>query len=1369
MHSAVMSRAQERLWFLDRLSSGGSSYNIAVAERLTGPLNVAALERAFTDLATRHEALRTVFPEAEGVPSAVVRPAAPVPVELLDATEADLPALLSERSNRPFDLATGPLARVSLLRVGEREHVLVFVLHHIIGDAWSLERIMFPELSALYAAHASGGPAPELPVAPPYSDYARRQREQDHGAHLDFWTADLGGVPALDLPADHSRPAAPTGGGDLVIHRMPIELWTRVTALARAERCTPFMVLLAAFQTLLARYSGQEDFCVGIPVAGREDVDFEQVFGPFVNTLALRADLAGDPTVRDLVKRVRRRVLKSFAHREVPFDEVVAALRRHGEDGTLIQAMLNLDNPDEGLTDGTGSLTLAGLERTPVISGLAPAKFDLAVDVVVYDSHLQFMLTYSSELFEPATVERMAAHLRRLLEEMVERPGERLSELRMLTAAELALVLPDRLDGLIAQQVARTPDAPAVVTEESLLSYAELDRRAGLLAEELAVAPGELVGIRMRAGPEAIVALLAVLKAGAAYVPVDPAQPEARTRLMLDGCAAVISEAGVERLPGGASEPGAAYVIYTSGSTGTPKGVVVEHRTAARLAMSFRDAHGFGPGQRVLMVPPLSFDASVGDIFPALVSGAALVLHPDPASLGGPAVLALCERLGITMVDTASALWQQWVEDLTGHGPVNNGPLTTMMVGGESVPLDRLRAWATLTGGRVAFYNHYGPTEATVCATVYRTVDGGELTGRTHLPIGTALPHVRAYVLDRHGRPTPVGVPGELHLGGECVARGYLGRPEQTAARFQPDPFLPGATMYATGDLVRRHADGTLDFLGRTDRQLKINGVRIEPGEVESACLAHPGVREAVVTAAGGRLVAYLTGNPPSTADLRAFLADRLPPAMVPAAAVALDALPLTAHGKIDFRALPQPEIAAVAYESPRTPTEETVAAVWEEVLGVRAGRRDNFFDLGGHSLLTPRTVTRLADATGVRVELPVFFACADLAELAAALDGHAPATAPPGLYGDAVLPADYAVVPARPRREPGRVLLTGATGFLGAHLLADLLTRSTATVHCLVRGAAPADRLRRNLEAHGLWQEEFTDRIVPEPGDLATGPIMPAREMDLILHNGGAVDFTRPYARLKAANVDGTLAILRLAARSATPVHLVSTLGVYLAPGERVVREGDLLPDPEHLHLGYDQSKWVADRLAAAAREAGLPVAIHRPARISGDSRTGKVPKNDFLARFLATCALLGTVPDGEQLDMAPVDHVAAAIGHLARNGAEGDFHYHNPGTLSSAQLADGMVAHGVAVALSPASEWRAEVRERLEKGEELPVAAFPAYFAEYGDEHGDEHGPRFDCSATEARLAQAGLVCPPAPALLDAYLDDLIDSGTLPGGCRA
>ncbi|MFB9677874.1 non-ribosomal peptide synthetase [Streptosporangium vulgare] len=1614
---STLSYAQERLWFLDRLTPGDGTYNMVVCERLIGSLDADALERALGEVVARHEALRTVFPEVGGLPSATVLDPVPLVMERLDLTgepphasldgpsdgssggsphgppdgprgggagvsrereregERALEALLAERSNRPFDLVNGPLLRATLVRTGFDEHVLLVVVHHIAGDAWSIEQVMFGELASLYAAFTLGLPSPLPPPALQYADYVRGQRGQP--VDISDVVRELDGVPVLELPTDRPRQAVRTTEGGLVIHRIPLELWRGITGMARAERCTPFMAVLAAYQVLLSRYTGQDDFCVGTPVAGRTEEEFEKVFGVFINTLALRADLAGDPTFRETLKRVRRRAFTMYGHASVPFEHVVSELRvdRDPARTPVFQTMLMLGNPD------AGSLDLDGIRTEPVASGLAVAKFDLSLDVIVYPTHVQLMFAYNTGLFDRSTVERMGAQLETLFRSIVSDPGRRLSRLEILPAAERAIVLggasvPDPgdvlsegppvwgpgdvlsddpvrssgpvpsgrpgwparpvrpahgagefLDRLIARQAARTPDAPAVITPavpgvpaasaapgegSAVLTYGELDRASDVVADRLrpllerpvgagTAGGGEaLVALALAAGPEAIVALLGILKAGAAYLPLDPAQPAERLAYLLadSGARAVIAdgaelagftgpvvsradlarwtdgalvgtapargsgaeslapegpragddataertsarEAGVENLGLDGSRAGddmapargagaenlerAAYVIYTSGSTGRPKGVVVGHRALSHLARSFRDLHGFGPGERVLMVPPLSFDASAGDVFPALISGAALVLHPAPASLTGPALAALCAEHSITMVDTASALWQQWVEELDEI----TAPITTMMVGGEGVPVERLRAWAALTGGRVAFHNHYGPTEATVCATSYRTVDGAELGAATHLPIGTALPHTRVYVLDRHGNPAPIGVPGEIHIGGECLARGYLGRPGRTAGSFLPDPFSsrPGARMYATGDLGRYRPDGNLEFLGRTDRQVKVHGNRIEPGEVEAACLAHPGVREAVVTADPRRLVAYLVGDRLTVAELRAFLAGRLPGYMLPGAVVTLPALPLTSHGKVDLRALPEPDADGDAppYEPPREGTERVIAGIWADALKVEPGRGDNFFDLGGHSLLAPRIVSRITAELGVPVPMTALFAATDLAGLAAAVDErlglpdagsrmagalpHAgsspasPAGATPAshagsaraggsadgwtpaaadlvdLYAEAVLPGDIAYTGAPvPGGPPRRVLLTGATGFLGAYLLAGLLGTTGAEVHCLVRGGTPAGRLRDNLDRYGLWDERFDGRIVPHAGDLALpGLGLTAGEFaqladsaDLVVHNGALVNFALPYRRLRRANVGAVLEILRLAAsgRVTAPVHLVSTLGVHLTPGERTVREGDPLPDPGPLHLGYDRSKWVADRIAGAARETGLPIAIHRPARVSADSRTGRSVPGDFLGRLFATCARLGAVPEGERIDMAPVDHVASAIVHLATSRATGDFHYHNPRVLTSEELAEGLREHGFPVRLTPGDRWRRLVRDRLELGDDLPIAPYPAFFAEYGA----LPGPSFDCSATEGLLAAAGLVCPPADGkLLDLYLGDHIGTGVLPGGSRA
>ncbi|MFI6294611.1 thioester reductase domain-containing protein [Nonomuraea sp. NPDC050790] len=1367
---ATLSPAQERMWFLDRLAGGDSSYTMVAAARLRGPLDAAALSKALDELAARHESLRTVFPEVGETPMAEVRPAVPVGLEISDVAEAELELRVAALADAPFDVAAGPLFRASLLRLGPADHVLVMTMHHLIGDAWSVERVLFPQLDELYTAFAEGREAPPGRAAPPYREYAAMRRGQEHEEQRAFWRAELDGAPALELPADRPRPAVRGSAGAKHVHVMPIEVWDGVAELARTRRCTPFMVVMAAYQTLLMRHTGQEDFCVGTPVAGREQEEFEDVFGLFINTLAVRAELAGDPSVGELLKRVRRRLLRAFSHAAVPFEQVVGDLGvgRDPARTPIFQTMLML-----GLV-GEQPLRLGGLVGETVGAGPERATFDLALDVVVGADALKLVLTYSTDCFEPETVARLATHLERLLRAMAARPEARLSELDMLTPEEEALLLgpaapaalpTPRLEELVNAQARRTPDAPAVITPDGALTYAELDARAGELARELhalGVRPGARVAVCLKASPEAIVALLGVLRAGATYVPLDPGQPAERLAALLADCgAAVAIDPSPRALPAPHGEPtaGAAYVIYTSGSTGAPKGVVVAHDTVVRLARAFIDLHGFGPGQRVLMVPPLSFDASAGDLYPALLSGAAIVLHPSPFALTGPEALELCARQGITMVDAPTALWRQWVDELADLGTVDPGPLTTVMVGGESVPVDRLRTWAGLTGGRLSFFNHYGPTEATVCATVYRTVDGSEVGPRAHLPIGRPLPHVRAYVLDRHGALAPIGVPGELHLGGPCLAEGYLGRPELTAERFVG---FRGERVYRTGDLAVRRADGNLEFLGRDDRQLKINGVRIEPAEVEAACLALEGVREAVVTGVGGRLVAYLTADRVLTrAELRAFLSGKLPAAMVPHDLVMLDAVPMTPHGKIDYRALPVPTVEAVPYESPRTPTERAVAAVWEELLGVSVGRRDNFFDLGGHSLLTPKAVGRIAARTGLSVGLDAFFAAADLAELAARMDGQA--VRGPDVRADAVLPGDVVVAGASVAASPPRrVLLTGGTGFLGAYLLAELASDPNVTVYCLVRGSDPDARLRAALERFGLWRPELAGRIVAEQGDLAAEGLagrLAHLAVDLVVHSGGLVDFAKPYAGLRPANVGGTLEILRLAAAGAIPVHLVSTLGVHLAPGERLVREDDPLPDPDRLHPGYDQSKWAADRLAAAAREAGLPVGIHRPARISGATATGACPSGDFLGRFFATCVTLGAVPDGERLDMTPVDHVAAAIVHLARGGVTGDFHYHNPHTLNSAHIVAGLRERGFPLRLVPGADWRAEVRRRLAEGEPLPVAAYPRSFTESGQ----VKGPDFDCSRTERTLAEAGLTCPPAPALLDGLLTHLIATGEL------
>ncbi|MCU1246817.1 MAG: linear gramicidin synthetase subunit, partial [Acidobacteria bacterium] len=921
------------------------------------------------------------------------------------------------------------------------------------------------------------------------------------------------------------------------------------------------------------------------------------------------------------------------------------------------------------------------------------------------------------------TMVAFGRHYEALLRAMVADPDARISRLQLIDDAERAELIRaslgpaverpagTTLHGLFSAQVARTPDADAVCMAERSITYAELDRWSNAIAEQLrarGIGREERVALLADRSAAAIAGVLAVLKAGAAYLPIDPGVPadrlawllgDAAARLLLVPAALIESmpaaPAGVELLviadgdataeapPVEMSDTYAGYVIYTSGSTGTPKGVVVEHRSAVNLALSFAESHGFA-GHRVLMIPPLPFDASVGDVFPAFATGAALVLHPNPSELNAVELARFCAAHGVTAIDAPAALWRRWTEEWVARGSDDPIPaLRLMMVGGESVPVEQVRRFARLTGGRVAFFNHYGPTEATVCATVYKTIDAAEVEF-SELPIGSPVANTSAYVLDERLQLVPQGVAGELYLGGAGVTRGYLGRPEQTEERFLADPFSsqPGARMYATGDLVRRLPGGALLFLGRRDRQIKLRGFRIEPGEIEAALLDHPVVRGTAVMLREDhpgerRLVAYLVSDATlDPAALRSFLQERLPDYMIPAAFVPMEALPLTSNGKVDLRALPLPPKAAEAARTivpPRDETEAALVEIWRELLAVdEVSIHDDFFAIGGDSLRTMPLVFRVQQHFGVELPLSSVFQASSVAQFAKEIEkarsGHL-AIGPdlesrinPDLEIDPATIAAYAAI--EPSAPPRVVLLTGGTGFLGAFLLDELLRATEAVIYCLVRAAGEEEgfaRIRKNLEQYGLWNPELASRLIALPGDLAEPRLglsegmwdELARGVEVIYHNGSTVNFAVPYEKLERPNVGGTREVLRLATRlRIKPVHFVSTLSSFMVEELRgsVVRESDPLPAGSSIGGGYNQSKWVADRMVQLARAQGVPVSIYRPARVTGASDTGASNTADLFPAFIKGCIQLGAVPDtDEEMNMSPVDFVAAAIVRLS------------------------------------------------------------------------------------------------------------------------
>jgi len=1395
----ALSPAQLRMWFLERLQTESSgSYYVYDYFRLTGPLDESALLHALREIVRRHDALRTSFLSgSDGLPYQVV--AEHVDFDLIRVTVAndeEAQRYIDEEPMRPFDLAKAPLFRATLIRVGPEDHRLLFTLHHIISDGWSLD-VMARELSALYrsgAAPASGAeqPAAEAAAAPlnvQFGDVvawqARPEQQQKLDAQLAWWKETLAGVPdVLEIPADRPRAAVQSLRGGRYIHELPKELFTQLEELAKSKQKTLFMVVLAALETLLHRLTGQDSFTIGTPVANRKLPEAEALIGLFVNTVALRADLADDPSFSQLLDRVRETTLDAFAHEEVPFDRVVDALGldRDAARTPLFQTMLVF------AASRGESESLAGLQQDSIHPQGTVARFDLTVSfgpTCIFD--------YAAGLFEPSTIERYARAFEHLLRGIVANPDQQISRIPLFDAEEREALLrlsagpvvarPEgaTLHGLFIEQAKRTPDVAALIAPGRTISYRELDEWSDAIAAGI-TSDGPVAIVADRS-PDAIAAILGILKAGRPYLPIDPSTPQERLEWLLTDAGAQLlplirpsgtfsphagrratqvgprkqGEGPPSSLPlaplagrGWREAPGEgspAYLIYTSGSTGTPKGVVVEHRSAVNLALSFAESHGFA-GHRVLMIPPLAFDASVGDVFPALATGAALVLHPSPAELNATELARYCAAHRVTAIDAPAALWRRWTEEWIARGADDPLPfLRLMMVGGESIPADEVRRFMKLTRGHVRFFNHYGPTEATVCATTY-CADGDETTG--NLPIGFPLPNVNAYVFDRWMEPVPIGVAGELYIGGVGVARGYHNRPEQTAERFV-------GGLYRTGDLVRRLPSGALDFIGRTDRQIKLRGFRIEPAEIEAALVSHPNVRAAVVTKHDHRLVAYVAGE---TDGLAEFLRERLPQSMVPSAFVALDALPLTSNGKIDFRALPEPPRDADRVSTPpRNDTECALIEIWSEVLGRPGiGIDDDFFAHGGDSLRTMPLIFRVQQRFGVELPLSSVFTAPTIRRFAPLLDrGSETVTFEKTLEPFEITAAEVAAFP------PKTAFLTGATGFLGAFLLDELLRQTDATIYCLVRASSNDEairRIRENLATYRLTAD-FT-RVIPVLGDLgqphlgiddATRAHL-AATLDVIYHNGGAVNFIAPYETLEAANVNGTREVLRLAATTRVkPVHVVSTLGVHFTR-ERIgltIREHDPLPPAAQILGGYNQSKWMADRVALHAREAGLPVSIHRPARITGDSRSGALNPGDFFYSWIQGCVQLGAFPDDSAVfNMSPVDHIARAIVRMSLSGDEpGDHHYFNNRTLSLSSLIGSLKRRGFDVGVVPFARWR----DSLLRDPQNPFAKFAPLANEP-----DEGEPFFDCRATEERLAALGVVCPAADeTLLETYLDQL------------
>ncbi|MCR3764008.1 amino acid adenylation domain-containing protein, partial [Pseudomonas aeruginosa] len=1049
-----LSYAQQRMWFLWHLDPQSGAYNLPSAVRLNGPLDRQALERAFASLVQRHETLRTVFPRGADDSLAQAPLQRPLEVAFEDCSglpEAEQEARLREEAQReslqPFDLCEGPLLRVRLIRLGEEQHVLLLTLHHIVSDGWSMN-VLIEEFSRFYSAYATGAEPglPDLPIQ--YADYALWQRswleagEQER--QLEYWRGKLGERhPVLELPTDHPRPAVPGYRGSRYEFSIDPALAEALRDTARRQGLTLFMLLLGGFNILLQRYSGQTDLRVGVPIANRNRAEVEGLIGLFVNTQVLRSEFDGRTPVASLLAGLKDTVLGAQAHQDLPFERLVEAFKveRSLSHSPLFQVMYNHQPlvADIEALDG-----VAGLSFAPLDWKSRTTQFDLSLDTYEKGGRLHAALTYATDLFEARTIERMARHWQNLLRAMLENPQASVDSLPMLDAEERGQLLEGwnataaeyplqrGVHQLFEEQVERNPEAPALAFGEERLDYAELNRRANRLAHALierGVGADRLVGVAMERSIEMVVALMAILKAGGAYVPVDPEYPEERQAYMLEdsGVQLLLSQShlklplaqGVQRIDLDRGAPwfegyseanpdihldgeNLAYVIYTSGSTGKPKGAGNRHSALSNRLCWMQQAYGLGVGDTVLQKTPFSFDVSVWEFFWPLMTGARLVVaapgdHRDPAKL-----VALINREGVDTLHFVPSMLQAFLQD---EDVASCTSLKRIVCSGEALPVDaQQQVFAKLP--QASLYNLYGPTEAAIDVTHWTCVE----EGKDAVPIGRPIANLACYILDGNLEPVPVGVLGELYLAGKGLARGYHQRPGLTAERFVASPFVAGERMYRTGDLARYRADGVIEYAGRIDHQVKLRGLRIELGEIEARLLEHPWVREAAVLAVDGKqLVGYVVLESEGgdwREALAAHLAASLPEYMVPAQWLALERMPLSPNGKLERKALPklEAEDGLGEYVAPASDTERQLAAIWADVLGrERVGVSDNFFALGGDSIVSIQVVSRARQA-GLQLSPRDLFQLQNIRKLAERCGAAAPVAEPASVPDGAVL-----------------------------------------------------------------------------------------------------------------------------------------------------------------------------------------------------------------------------------------------------------------------------------------------------------------------------------------------------------------------------
>lgn len=1410
---------QEGLLFHTLMLPGSGIYIMQDSFSLVGRIDVEVFREAWQRVVDRHTILRTsVLWECSGRPHQIVHREARLPFEYFDWSgcgepeqKARLDALLAGELREGFDLARPPLMRIRLIHFGEDRYHCIRSYHHILMDAWC-DSLILSDFKSCYFALLRGKPLPKGPTRI-YRDYVAWLQRQDQSQAERFWRRYLEGFTdptplVVDRPVDEAERSGAEVGD--VATRLSAEDTEKLHALARQYRLTPNTFAQAAWALVLARYSGRRDVLYGVTVAGRPAhlPGIEEVIGLFINTLPLRVSVNPEWTVLHLLQVLLQQNLELRQYEYAPLVDI-QSWSEIPKGVPMFRHLFVFENApvDSGLIADTEELRITEvLDRTHT-------NYPITV-MAVPGEQLHLQITYETDRFEPAVAQRLVEHFKSALEQMIRNPLVRVGELSLPTADERRQLLADwnrtgrdfgeaDFVARFERQAARTPERVAVSSGSARLTYAELDERANRIARSLRVrgiGPDTVVGLLDERGIDFPAMILGVFKAGAAYLPLEPEHPDARLADIIRGsraaliitrevyrprletllgaedrpaiatCAELESRPSTGGLAAGGNDRNLAYIIYTSGSTGTPKGAMVERRGMLNNLLTKIPALGLTESDIIAQTASQCFDISVWQFLTALLCGAEVRIYPDEVARNPERLLRAVAEDGVTILESVPSL----IRAMLDFDGVELPRLRWLLPTGEAFPPEHCRLWMDRYP-HVGLLNAYGPAECSDDVTYHRIEEVPE-TNQASMPIGRPVDNMEIYLLDPWLNPVPVGVPGELCVAGVGVGRGYLDRPDLSAAAFVPHPFAsePGSRLYRTGDLARYREDGVIEYLGRIDNQVKIRGFRIELGEIEARLLAHPDVREAAVVVRddlpGGRcLVAYLVsgaGDSLDRTELKSFLAQTLPPYMVPAVFVFLGGMPLNRNGKIDRKALPAPQgeyRPERSYLAPRNATEERLAAIWEDILEVSpVGVDDNFFELGGHSLLAIQVLSRVREAFAVELPMrsifdrPTVAAQAELIQTGGQAAGETDLV--PDLEREARLEPEIRVAAAGalPNFPPRSVFLTGATGFLGAHLLQELLERTDAEVRCLVRAASPEkglSRLAGTMARYGIPLASLGDRVLPICGDLRKPYLgLSPREffvlsdaVEAVFHCAAVVSDMQPYGALKPANVDGTREVLRLACLGrAKPLHYVSTVSVFgnaLSPEPEGFRENDFIRPGGNLRDGYDQSKWVAEALVRQAWQRGLPVTVYRPSHIVGHSRTGAWNTGDIVSRMIKGCIDLRRAPVDQAVDMIPVDYAARAIVAVAGcpDAVGRTLHLVHPNPPPSERLFEWIKDLGYAMELMPFSRWSGEVAEAVRNAEDHPLFHLMPGFPHEREE--TTAVQRFDSRATAALLSDLGV----------------------------